>query len=187
MDTNNWLTVLQYWLVYDFEYPSSYSKQNSSVLLSQHSLVHQPSMFFAGSGNKYVEQTGCILYSSLHPNKLTCITPLLTIRTWAASIGNLWCLQCQVRWEKNLMNALEHIGKAYRCTKGRAIGPITLFFCATFTTNIAADPDPRMALLPTFRTRATIFNLCAYLQIIAHILIGPIVAHIRAPSNTAVL
>ena len=62
-----------------------------------------------------------------------------------------------------------------------------MFFCATFTTNVAADPDPRIALFPTFRTRATLFNLCAYLQVIARILIGPIAAHIRAPSNTAIL
>jgi len=62
-----------------------------------------------------------------------------------------------------------------------------LLFCATITTNVAADPSPRIALLPTFRTRAAIFNLCAYLQIIAHILFGPIAAYIRAPSNTAVL
>ena len=85
------------------------------------------------------------------------------------------------------MNAPVHKGKAYRCTKGRVIGPIALFFCATFTANVAADPDPRIALLPTFRTRATIINLCAYLQVIAHILIGPIAANVRAPSNTTVL
>ena len=74
------------------------------------------------------------------------------------------------------MNTPEHTGKAYRCTKGRVFGPITLFFCATITTNVAADPGPRIALLPTFRTRAAIFNRCAYLQIIARILIGPIAA-----------
>jgi len=86
-----------------------------------------------------------------------------------------------------MMNASEHKGKAYRCTKGCVIGTITLFFCATFTANVAADSGPRIALRPTFRTRATIFNLCAYLQVIARILIGPIAAHIRAPSNTTVL
>jgi len=87
-----------------------------------------------------------------------------------------------------MMNASEHKEKAYRCTKGRrVIGAITLFFCATFTANVAADSGPRIALRPTFRTRATIFNLCAYLQVIARILIGPIAAHIRAPSNTTVL
>jgi hypothetical protein len=64
---------------------------------------------------------------------------------------------------------------------------ITLLFCAIITTTVAADPIPRKALHPTFRTRAAIFNLCAYLQVMACILIGPIAAYICAISNTAVL
>ena len=87
---------------------------------------------------------------SLHPNKLTCVTPLLTFWTWAASIGNLWCIQWSGVLRKEFNECAGRLGKGLPVHKRTCYWTHTIvLLCATFTANVAADPGPRITLHPT--------------------------------------